>query len=85
MERPLAFYARLGQQFCDAGDPAAIDGRNDPGDVSILCGPRPYGSVQVARPTKRPPQKMLQTVGFSFLGIEVPNDLIRRTLLPASQ
>ena len=33
MERPLAFHARLGQQFCDAGDPPAIDGRNDPGDV----------------------------------------------------
>src|SRR6266852_4480027 len=23
MERPLAFHARLGQQFCDAGDPPA--------------------------------------------------------------
>jgi len=85
MERPLAFHARLGQQFCEAGDPPAIDGRNDSGDVFVLCGPRPYGSVQVARPAKCPPRKMLQTVGFAFPGIEVLNDLIRRTLLPALQ
>jgi len=31
VERLLSFHARLGQQFCDAGDPPAIDGRNDPG------------------------------------------------------
>jgi hypothetical protein len=46
VERLLSFHARLGQQFCAAGDPPAIDGRNDPDDVFVLCGPRPYGSVQ---------------------------------------
>src|SRR6266851_116970 len=85
MERPLAFHSSFGQQSCDAGDPPAIDGCDDPGDVFVLCGPRSYGSVQVARPAKCPPRKMLQTVGFAFPGIEVLNDLIRRALLPASQ
>lgn len=85
MQRPIAFHASLGQQFCDAVDPPPIDGCNDPGDVFVLRGPRPYGSVQFARRAKCPPHKMLQAVGFAFAGVEVLNDLIRRELLPALQ
>ena len=84
MERPLAFNARLLQQSCNAGNPPAVDGRNDRSDVSVLCGPRPYGSVQVARRAKCPLHKMLQAAWLAFPSIEVLNDLIRRTLLPAS-